>query len=322
MPQDSKLRTSKHICPFGVTRLIANRGLLGDGSGNNSGGGLFGESSGNNSGGGLFGLGFFRDRPDGRDFEAKEFARRLGETLPRKEEYRSLLKTTDLVAETKWFGDVEAQGAVQSCTSHAVTSMAEYYWNQRNEARVQLSRLFLYKLSRELLYIDGDQGSTIRESLKALQKYGCLSEDQWPYSLPWLERLPRIRDLEAAAEFKEIDYFRLDDSDAEQTCFNVLYALENRHPVAFGFTIYDCIDDVHGRKAIIPLPCNDSHALGAHAVLAVGFERRSSKLEEGFLVIRNSWGAGWGDNGYARLPFAYILRRLACDFWVMLPKDS
>jgi C1A family cysteine protease len=327
-------------------------GLLGDGSGNNAGGGLlgrggtlsadlqqtalfgkmshllFGDGSGNNAGGGLFGVGYIPDYPDDRDYQMERLIAAADETgiltqfrrpSRHKRPGEPKLPTAMDLTKKGYFGPVDAQGAVQSCTAHAVTSMAEYHLHRKKGSRMDLSRLFLYKIARDLLGVDGDRGCTLRESLKALEKYGCLKEERWPYDWPWLERLPRIRDLEESKDLRGIRYCRLDDynADGARTLENLLLALTAGFPVAFGFSICSCID-TFGRDSVMPIPTPSSRVIGAHAVLAVGYRQSGTfKNREGAILFRNSWGERWGKKGYGWLPFQYILRQLASDFWTL-----
>ena len=60
---------------------------------------------------------------------------------------------------------------------------------------------------------------------------------------------------------------------------------------------------------------NDVH-LGGHALVLVGFND-----ETNVFIVRNSQGTKWGDNGYAYIPYEYILNPMLCrDFWVLESK--
>jgi C1A family cysteine protease len=72
--------------------------------------------------------------------------------------------------------------------------------------------------------------------------------------------------------------------------------------------------------ADIPYPRQGDQVAGGHAVMAVGYDdnhRTAGGEDEPSLIIRNSWGTGWGDAGYGYLPYRYVLEGLAQDFWAV-----
>ena len=61
------------------------------------------------------------------------------------------------------------------------------------------------------------------------------------------------------------------------------------------------------------LPKPGEKQLGGHAVLAVGYDDSTKRV-----LVRNSWGADWGVNGYFTIPYDYISNsNLADDLWTL-----
>ena len=52
---------------------------------------------------------------------------------------------------------------------------------------------------------------------------------------------------------------------------------------------------------------------GGQALLAVGYDDRWLRSSRGAILVRSSWGTGWGQQGYGWLPYAFIEEQLAVD---------
>jgi C1A family cysteine protease len=73
--------------------------------------------------------------------------------------------------------------------------------------------------------------------------------------------------------------------------------------------IYSYFRDL-GPDGQLPMPQDGDVMVGGHAVLAVGYDDALRVL-----IVRNSFGAAWGAEGYFYLPYAYVTGEDVLDLW-------
>jgi C1A family cysteine protease len=231
----------------------------------------------------------------------------------------------------EWCSSVEDQRSLGSCTANAGVGVIEYYERRAFGRHIDASRLFLYKVTRNLMKMKGDTGAYLRKTMGAMVLFGVPPEEYWPYTDDGekFDKEPPAFCYAFAQNYKTIQYYRHDPPGVLPGAVleRVKAHLAGGHPSMFGFTVYSSIE-LADKRGAIPFPGPSERILGGHAVVAVGYDDRvkiataSSGGEcMGALLIRNSWGKGWGDNGYGWLPYEYILQGLAEDFWSVLKKE-
>jgi len=230
-----------------------------------------------------------------------------------------------------WCSPVEDQGVLGSCTAHAGVGIIEYYERKAFGRHTDASRLFLYKVTRNLMKANGDTGAYLRTTTGAMVLFGVPPEAYWPYTdnEKTFDREPNAFTYAFAANFQAIKYFRHDPPNTApgKLLDKLKTYLAKGHPAMFGFTVYDSIEqaDKTGR---IPYPSAKEKNEGGHAIVAVGYDdkmkiknKHNKAQTTGALLIRNSWGTSWGEDGYGWLPYEYVLKGLAEDFWTILKKE-
>jgi len=279
------------------------------------------------------GTGWLPPLPDLRDFtdaepQIAEMAKKLG--LSKSKKKKASTATVDL---RTWCSPVEDQGSLGSCTAHAAVGIVEYFQRRAFGKHLEGSRLFVYKATRNLMQVTGDTGAWLRNTMGALKLCGVAGEKYWPYTdaEPDFDDEPPSFVYAVADNYEALRYFCHDPLGTNLSGATVLASVKKYVAAGipsmfgfWGFPSFDCSDVKGG----IPYPCPGEQAEWGHAIVAVGFDDRKkikntkcNKTTTGALLIRNSWGTAWGDQGYGWLPYDYVVNKLALDFWSLLSME-
>ncbi|MBN2056613.1 cysteine protease [bacterium] len=287
---------------------------------------------------GRMGTGWLPPLPDMRDYTVetevvKTLSGRLGITLGSGRRLKGEGDLPENVDMRQWCSPIENQMQLGSCTAHAAVGIVEYFQRRAFSKHVDGSRLFVYKCTRNLMHEVGDTGAWLRDTMGALVLCGVAPEKYWPYtdSDPEFDEEPSPFVYAVADNYQAVSYFCHDPLGANVPGEDVLKSVKTYLaagiPSMFGFFGFSSFEnsDVKGG---IPYPCPDEWAQWGHAIAAVGYDDKKrirnqlcTKQTIGALLIRNSWGEAWGDDGYGWLPYDYVRHGLAQDFWSLLSMD-
>jgi C1A family cysteine protease len=284
------------------------------------------------------GMGWLADFPSDQDLtrattKVPKKAREAGVSKPIAELVKSAGVPTKPAAPKKamdlrpWCSRIENQDALGSCTAHAGVALFEYFQNRACGKNVELSRLFLYKVTRNLLRWTGDRGAFLRSAAGAMAVFGAPPEEYWPYDPKRFDEEPPAFCYAFAQSFQALQYYRLDppNTSRDELLANIKNHLAAGLPTMFGFTVHASIAQAAATGAI-PYPAPGERAVGGHAIVAVGYDNSriirgtaaGAPETNGALLIRNSWGLDWGEEGYGWLPYQYVLGGLAVDWWCLI----
>lgn len=227
-----------------------------------------------------------------------------------------------------WPGDVDMsshttesnQYSANSCVGNAVADAVELLNDVAGLPKLQLSRLFVYTLCRNMMDEDGDgrsdinvdEGTYIRLAFDVLSKFGICREDLpvdkggWPYDLSKVATLPSLKAMRAATGHRIHSYYRIDETGYNRM-EPIIAALRAQHPIVFGTQVDRAFTQLSNAGPISP---PKGVTLGNHAMMICGYDRT-----KGFLV-HNSWGRSWGQDGFAYLTEEYLAWNQTWDLWV------
>jgi hypothetical protein len=209
------------------------------------------------------------------------------------------------------------QGQLGSCTANAIAAAIHFERMKQGLLPDFIpSRLFIYYNERAMENtVQSDSGAQIRDGIKSVAQFGDCPETAvdnfpgWNYTISDFAAKPPKVCYRLGLKYRAVQYARVGQNrDAIQQC------LAQGYPIVFGFSVYQSFESADvAATGVAPMPGPDEQQLGGHAVLAVGYDDVTGRV-----LVRNSWGDGWGDKGYFTIPFDYLEdQNLAADFWTI-----
>jgi len=184
---------------------------------------------------------------------------------------------------------VRDQGPRETCLSCAVTTVHECVLGA-SITTATLSEEYLHWSSRGVRSHGG--GRTPYDIEAALRQTGQPPYERWPYDPGVDENILTYTppDLAGSVFAKgNLTSIPLDLQSLRQ-------AISDGRVVALGLTTWLGFHEIRGYD--LDVPDLASMLPARHAVVCAGYDD-----VEGYLVIRNSWGRGWGRNGCARMTY-------------------
>jgi len=209
----------------------------------------------------------------------------------------------DLRDDTWWkIGD---QGATGSCVGWA-TADSVLRWHLVQAGRIAktdvLSTRFQWMAAKETDQFDQQPtsfiesaGTSIKSALEVARKWGAVRDKELPFKSGRLYRGEEATFYAMATQLKIASYFNLGRSLDDWRAW-----LARSGPIVTRLDVDATWDAATANKGKLTT-YKPSTRRGGHAVALVGY------TSTGF-IVRNSWGAGWGDAGYAYASNAYAAK--------------
>jgi len=209
------------------------------------------------------------------------------------------------------------QGTEGACTGFALAAVINYLLHQR-EIKRRISPRMLYELARRYDEWPGEDysGSSARGAMKGWERHGVCTRKRWPDEVHGPENFDQDRADEAVltpgGTYYRVDFRQVRDVHAAIHEVGIVYVTLMVH-AGWGEPGPSTVTLQSGgggksSKVILPVIERKGKADGGHAIALVGY------TSQGF-IVQNSWGARWGKNGFALLPYEDFMLH-ATDVWV------
>jgi hypothetical protein len=217
------------------------------------------------------------------------------------------------------------QGQEGSCTGNAGAFMIDFPLKEQGYPWLFTpSRQFIYYNTRSLEgTTDTDAGATIANTFKSISEFGVCPENGNPdWSWPYVVDATQFKTKPPDPCYKDARlHVALTYENVPQDYATMQAVLAAGYPIQIGFTVHNSfMTDAVAKSGVMPKPGFLDGVAGGHSVAVVGYLPNKAMGDQGvteWAICRNSWGAGWGDNGHFYMPWNEVLLNpnRASDFW-------
>jgi len=256
------------------------------------------------------------------DFQMRLFGHLMGGPLPDRRDTpklaRSLpappiknLKLASSVDLRQWCTGIEDQDGSPYCSAYSCVAAFEWLQNNKTGSFINGSERFVVS-NRQQPPMGRDTDLYVTET------WGVAPKSIWDWtggnpSVSWetdaTVATPGSVNAEAA-KYKTTNAWMVgmgsDTTTAETTATltSIKTTISNYNtPVVLAFLIYP--NTMSGPNGVMLLPTGPwmgGDSYGAHSMLCVGYSDSA-----GYLIFQNSWGTGYGDNGFYYMPYEFVI---------------
>lgn len=207
----------------------------------------------------------------------------------------------------KFAPEVGNQGQQGSCvawsSAYGARTILESARTGEAGTNLKFSPAFLYNQ----IGLDGCQGSYIVRAMEYMTKQGSVPYNDFEYTDQDCSRQPDQSLISKASNYRMRGFNRLSPGDRNDA-IDMRAIKENiaqGAPVVIGMMVgQSFMQAMMGQDVWNPAPGDeDEVGFGGHAMCVVGYD---DKKYGGSFLIMNSWGKGWGVNGFAWVRYVHF----------------
>jgi hypothetical protein len=227
---------------------------------------------------------------------------------------RALPPMVDLSAHLPPVGNQGAQG---SCVGWVLgyyyktfQESVEHGWDVTAPEH-QFSPAFIYN-QRRTTDCSRDAGMSFWGGLSILKEKGAASLAAFPYDVRDTCTQPSPAVLQEAWRYRVESYAALYEREGTADIGMLKALLAEGKPFAIAVPVYPSFYRITASNPVLHRPSADETLYGGHAMFVVGYDDAIG----GFKAV-NSWGPGWGRDGYCYLSYDFV-RYETWEAWVMV----